>query len=431
MPDSLRKILAPLASLKLTVLLFTLSIFLVFAGTLAQVHQGIWTVVGTYFRSFYVWIDLQIFAPTSIVTIPGSFPFPGGYVLGGLMLVNLLAAHAVRFKLTARRSGIILLHLGVILMLVGELVTALYAKEGNMTIDEGASVNYTENIREVELAIIDPSDAKDDSVVAVPESFLRDAANGKGSFPKGGIEGSAGKTIHNQLLPFDIVVDEYMTNSRLFGPKQAPPGSKPKATAGVGKMIVAEAQPEVTGVEAQQVNAPTALITLTKSGKNLGTFLVSLFIDQPDTITVDDKTYTINLRFRRTYKPYTLQLLDFKHDKFLGTNKPRNFSSLVRLTDPTQNEDRQVLIWMNHPLRYNGETFYQSAFKPGDGGTVLQVVRNPGWLLPYISCITVAVGMMIHFGVMLYDSLRRGNDATVATASASTPAAKQRPEAKR
>ena len=48
---------------------------------------------------------------------------------------------------------------------------------------------------------------------------------------------------------------------------------------------------------------------------------------------------------------------------------------------------------MNHPLLYAGETFYQQSFLPGDTGTILQVVRNPGWLLPYISCVMVALGM--------------------------------------
>jgi len=41
----IRKLLKPLASLQLTVVIFALSIFLIFAGTLAQVHAGIWTVV--------------------------------------------------------------------------------------------------------------------------------------------------------------------------------------------------------------------------------------------------------------------------------------------------------------------------------------------------------------------------------------------------
>ena len=41
---------------------------------------------------------------------------------------------------------------------------------------------------------------------------------------------------------------------------------------------------------------------------------------------------------------------------------------------------------MNHPLRYQGETFYQSGVLGLGKGTILQVVRNPGWLIPYISC---------------------------------------------
>jgi hypothetical protein len=71
-----------------------------------------------------------------------------------------------------------------------------------------------------------------------------------------------------------------------------------------------------------------------------------------------------------------------------------------------------VRIWMNHPLRHRGETFYQSGTIPGEGkdsGTVLQVVRNPGWLLPYLSCAVVAIGMLIHFGMnLLKFTSRRG-----------------------
>ena len=33
--------------------------------------------------------------------------------------------------------------------------------------------------------------------------------------------------------------------------------------------------------------------------------------------------------------------------------------------------------------------------------TILQVVRNPGWVLPYAACVLVTVGMLIHFGMNL------------------------------
>jgi len=62
---------------------------------------------------------------------------------------------------------------------------------------------------------------------------------------------------------------------------------------------------------------------------------------------------------------------------------------------------------MNNPLRHAGETFYQASFSPDERGTVLQVVRNPGWLLPYISCTMVTIGMLVHFGVRFAGSVRR------------------------
>ncbi|MDF1869100.1 MAG: hypothetical protein P1U30_01820, partial [Phycisphaerales bacterium] len=160
-----QKALKPLASLKLTVVIFSLSIFLVFAGTLAQVHQGIWTVVDEYFRSVFVSIELQIFVPKDVQVVPGSIWFPGGLTLGVAMFINLVAAHIARFKFTKKRIGIILTHFGVILLLVGEFVTGFAAEEGNMTILEGQTVNFVEDIRTPEIAVIDRSNPEDDLVV--------------------------------------------------------------------------------------------------------------------------------------------------------------------------------------------------------------------------------------------------------------------------
>ena len=44
-PQGVRSALKPLASMKLTVVLFALSVFLVFAGTLVQTRVGIWQVM--------------------------------------------------------------------------------------------------------------------------------------------------------------------------------------------------------------------------------------------------------------------------------------------------------------------------------------------------------------------------------------------------
>lgn len=389
MAKILQALATALASLRLTVVVFALAMFLIFAGTLAQVHAGIWHVTDEYFRTPLAWVELQLFVPEQVATVPGRFPFPGGYLLGGLLIVNLLAAHAVRFTLSAKRAGIIVLHLGVIVLLVGEFVTGLFAEEGLMTIYEGSYAQYVEDVREVELVVMDRSDPHRDRVIAIPQRKLRSGSN----------------PIRHTVLPFEIEVEQWYANARLFsrGPQTAS-----LADRGAGLRMFARPEPLAKGIDGMELDLPAAYVTLWHDGERLGTWLVAELIEPTQTVEVDGRTYHLDLRFKRTYKPYTMHLLEFTHDRFVGTERPRNFSSRIRLVDPSQNEDREVLIYMNNPLRYGGATFYQSAYKEGDVGTVLQVVRNPGWLLPYIACILVAAGMLIHFGVGLWQFAGRG-----------------------
>ena len=76
--------LEALASLRLTVVLFSMSLLLVFWGTWAQVDAGIWTVVNQYFRSPFVMVPMR----TILFNVPevGSplgdirIPYPGGWL---------------------------------------------------------------------------------------------------------------------------------------------------------------------------------------------------------------------------------------------------------------------------------------------------------------------------------------------------------------
>jgi len=92
------------------------------------------------------------------------------------------------------------------------------------------------------------------------------------------------------------------------------------------------------------------------SGESLGTYLMS-FLLRPQKVVVEGKTYDVALRPKRSYKPYTIHLDEFRHDKYVGTEKPKNYSSQIHLIDASRNEEREVLIYMNHPMRYEGETF--------------------------------------------------------------------------
>jgi hypothetical protein len=399
----IKKVLMALASLRLTVVLFALALVMVFAGTLAEKDAGLQTVLQKYFRSYtIVWIPLDMFTHRWF-HMPGSIPFPGGWLIGGALMANLLAAHLVRFKLSWRRTGIIMLHGGIGVLFVGEFIAGIKQIEGRLTVREGEAVSYVEQPDFTELAVIDPSDPKADKVIAIPTSMLR----------KGG-------TISDARLPFDIEVVKYMTNSE-YPAEAKDPGAANPANAGDGTRLVTRELPENRGTEGA-IDFASAYLTFhdKQTHESLGTYLVSMWFsgsilpvtdlpDLPQRVRHDGKRYDVYLRFKRSYKPYAMYLYKFEHDNYPGTTIPKNYASKVHAIDPQGKDDRDnVDISMNAPLRYAGETFYQADFlKEGRRGTILQVVRNPGWTLPYIACGMVAVGMLIHFGMGLVGFLQK------------------------
>jgi len=113
------------------------------------------------------------------------------------------------------------------------------------------------------------------------------------------------------------------------------------------------------------------------------------------------------MRPARYYKPYSLTLQKFTHERYAGTQIAKNFASHAVLSDPERNENRDVLIYMNHPLRYRGETFFQSGFEEGDKATILQDVYNPSFIAPYVACVIVAAGLLFQFGYHFVGFIRR------------------------
>jgi len=534
--NALHTVLKPLASLKFTVVLFALAIVLVMIGTLAQARADIWEVIDRYFRTAIAWVPLNALFPPSF--FPGwdvsdtiKFPFPGGWTIGALMAVNLLAAHGIRFKIQSngmrmwlglafvafgmvvtwvvivsgsnkagfageaifdwktvwymvlsglfgtwagtgyamfqvnsenkvlawllgainvlvgglflyyifqpnagmlgqsemrilwqlikasaagivlligsillfkKRGAIVLLHWGIALLMFNELFVGLSVEEAQMTLAEKQSANYVRDIREVELAVIDPSGKETDEVVAIPQSYLK-----------------PGETIRHELLPFDIEVVDYLQNSQ---PRKLKKDEKGLADAGVGlQWTVDEKRPGAGADSESDVDTPAAYLKFIdkkakdKSKADLGTHLAGVFLSMADfkdsVKTADGKSYDVALRFKRNYKDYEITLLDVRKDDYLGTNTPRNYSSEIKIVDPTRSVDREVKIWMNNPLRFAGETFYQSGYhqdpRTGEEITTLAVVSNAGWMLPYVCCMIVVIGLLAQFGATLYRFLQR------------------------
>ncbi len=535
----IQSLLAPLASLRLTVVLFALSILLTLVGTLAQVEKNMWEVMHEYFRCWFAWLDFQVFFPISFFNpaprVPGGIWIPGGYALGLALALNLAAAHISRFKVQAkgqqlwigwgitllgaflttviilggqskeglqglplvspdqlwliirwglsllwigsvillirmdrkkvtefglvaggslilgllslyliakgdtarlgdsslrilwqllqgglagvillvgcvmvfkRRGGIVLIHAGIALLMFGELLVGLSAVEEQITLAEGTTARFARDIRKVELAIVDRSPGDHDEVTIIPQQML-----------------TRGRPIEDQQLPFDIEVVEYLKNANL-----RPLASQDVnlASTGIGLKMIADPARSAGGAEASQaVDIAAAYLKITpKDGAaEPATYLLAQHFGDadvllqsspapiPEKITVGNKSYELYLRYQRNYKPYELTLKDIRKDDYLGTSTPRDYSSWISLDDPSRGFSRdRIRIWMNNPLRYAGETFYQSGYVMRPDGTevsTLQVVTNTGWMIPYVACMLVAVGLLYHFSLTLLRFLQR------------------------
>src|SRR5271154_5928553 len=92
-------------SLRLTVVLLGFAILLVFIGTLAQVDEGLYNAQARYFRQWFI-LGLDVGGRNIPLLLPG------GYLIGTLLVINLISAHIYRFKLSVKKIGIQLVHLG-------------------------------------------------------------------------------------------------------------------------------------------------------------------------------------------------------------------------------------------------------------------------------------------------------------------------------
>lgn len=395
----LNRIIDFFTSLRLTVICLSMAMVLVFAGTLAQVNLGLYVAQDKYFQSLLVF-----WTPKGTdLSIP---VWPGGYLLGWVLLINLIAAHVKRFTFSKKKIGIFLTHAGLILLLVGQFLTELFQVESTMRLEEGQTKNYTEDSFKNELAIVDVTDPNHDRVIAFPESFLGE-----------------NKELRHPDLPFTVRIKEYFPNS---WPGSSENGQTVRATDGIGARLPFSEQ--ATTARMDDENKPTALVEIASESGVVGAWTVSNWLSKypwvgvlekelgpdlgnsvkrPQTFTVGDRTYRIALRPVRYYKPYSIHLHDFRHDRYIGTEVAKNFSSRIQLRNPERGEDREVLIYMNNPLRYAGETYYQGSFERGDTTSILHVVRNPAWLTPYFGCTIVGLGLTIQFMMHLVGFARR------------------------
>ena len=401
--------LVPLADLRITLTLLSLSMVLIFVATLEQVRVGIRGAQAEFFESLYgIWHYPEQFWGGELLN-PLPLPIPGGYLLGGLLILNLIAAFITRFQWTGKKMGIQLIHLGIIMLLVGQLATQAMQEESRMQINKGESKSYLERFHGVELAFIDVTNPDTELVVALPQDLLEQ-----------------GTTHYSKDLPFKVRILEFGPNCEFnaLPPAKQPSGLTAQVNRGVIQTVNLEILPKSEDFSSEGMNFGYVIFELLDGSESMGTWAA---ISHPagnhwwaqinpkmgdlafQPIRQDGRLWGVTLRPEREYLPYSIELLGIANEFYQGTEIPFNFESEI-LLKTEGDQSRRALVYMNTPLRHAGKTFYQYQMNKSADYTVFQVVRNPSWLVPYIACILVSLGLLWQFSFHLARFLNKNSE---------------------
>lgn len=361
-----------LSSLWLSVTLLILLALLTWLGTLEQVHTGLYEVQRKYFESLF------------LVHHAGSVPIllPGAMLVMGVLFVNLVLGGIVRLRKGWATAGVLVTHVGIIMLLVAGIVKTWYAEDGHVTLYEGEKANTFQSYQRWEVAITeDLGDGRVREFVAPEEAFL-------------GATGATPATFTPAALPFDVQLGRFQKNCRV-----QPKG--PMFDAPTPVVDGAFLQPVPVSTQAEQNIAGLYVTLVEKQGGKRHEGLLWGREEAPWTVEAGGKRWAVELRRERYPMPFTIALVDFIKEDHPRIDMPKSFSSDVTVVE--SGSTRPVRISMNEPLRAGGLVVYQSSWGPADAppGTPLfstfAVVSNPADQYPLYACIVIALGLTLHF----------------------------------
>jgi len=367
-----------LASFGFTViLLMCLFVILVF-GTFYQIDNGIYDAQEKYFDSIIVLHELG----------PLKIPLPGAYLVMALFAVNLTLGGLIRMKKRVGNVGILITHIGMAVMVISCAMTFHYADRGAMQLYETQTSDEFSSYHDWNVEIT-KFGSEDPSFVIEDDAFSD-------------LTGKDARTFHSSSIPFDVAIHGYVRNCNAYP-------DFPRKPANVELVDGYYLHPLPKDVEAER-NIPGVYVTITPDEGDPVMAILFGLEREPFSLEVGGATWTVGMAKKRWKVPFTVTLNDFQYEYYAGTTMAKRYESHVTKTE--NGADESIKIWMNHPLRYKGYTFFQTSwgFRDGIEGnpvfSVLSVVRNPGDQGPLYACIIIGIGLSIHFLKKLFEYMK-------------------------
>lgn len=365
------------------VILLSFLFLLTFLGTLAQRNQSLFEVQREYFESdIILWDDLGF-----------PIPLPGVRLLLALLAVNLVLGGIIRIRKRAATFGVIVTHIGMVMLLAAGLVEYVASTKGHMTLYEGDSSAQYQSYFEWEVTVTKVGETRRLSIPG--EQFIELDPEGIAVF-------------QHATLPFDLVFGNVGKNTDVLPANQHVAGSDLAVMDG---FFLRKLEPNI---QAEQDVAGLYFTATAGSGAGAEILDQGLLWGRqraPHRLEHDGAVWLIDLHRKRFPVPFEIELLDFRKEEHPGTMMAKAFESDVRKTDGGQTQE--LTISMNEPLRHAGFTFFQASWGPSDAkpGTPLfstfAVVRNPADSWPLWACYVITFGLLWHFCMKLWKHIQR------------------------
>lgn len=374
-----------LASMGLAVTVLSFLLLLTVLGTLEQASSSLFEVQRRYFESAFVVHHVG----------PVPVPLPGVSLLLVVLAANLLAGGIVRIRKDRTTWGIVVTHVGILMMLGGSAVEYLRSEKGHATVLEGQTVSEFESWYEWEIVVAEGAGEGPVTEHVIPGARFSSARR------------DAPARFTSAALPFDLEVTEFHANC------------EPRESAAADAVDGVSLHPLRREMEAERDVAGVRIAVVPKDGSPRIEGLLWSRQRFPMPFTAAGRSFAADLHHRRWPLPFAVRLDDFRKDLHPGTRMAKAFESDV--TSTQGGVSQQARISMNAPLRRSGYTLYQSGFiEPTDGGgrwwSTFSVVRNPADRVPLWACVVITAGLLAHFTQKLLRHLRAARAQQAAAA---------------
>ncbi len=440
----MRKIIKPLASLKLAVVVILMIAVLTAIGTIVESKYDSFAAKKLVYDTFWM------------------------YGIMSFLSINLIAVMVDRWPWKRRHVSFICAHVGIILLLLGAMITFKFGLDGSMRIGVGeennfVQVNNTDLVvytsfdgdrysktfeKEVDFFLHPPSE-KNPLVIPTYKGEIRLVDYRRYVLPSKKVvpssEPRAGAGLRFQVQNDNVDVIEWLVQKKAhqiamqdFGPAQIYLGEtpvkghlrneiyltpldkgnlrytvfrkeneKPFKTGEVAEGEVFE--PGWMGLkfrvlrflpkaledwDLQPMDHPNPLTTAAVKVV-FGEKVQWLLLNDMLKLFTDEGVYLLTYANRRIDLGFPVKLVNFKVDRYQGTTRAMSYESLVAVPGLGQ-----TLISMNEPMKWKGKTIYQASFQEEKGqpvASIFSVNQDPGRWLKYLGSLTITLGIILLF----------------------------------